>query len=445
VGKAIGLKSLAEDKSIENHLRSAFVGMASDIANAATRSVLGGTDFGDNLIAALPDVLGQTIGNMIAYGVSSGAQTSKFTSDQSYLASGDTSAPSLSDLTKLYGAQKANAIMAMFNSGTATQVDGKGELILTPALAAYLAAHTPDAAAVSAEEARLLDLARTKSLKAYYDFGYSDQDAAKRYDTSMTSIGDDRRAATLTLEHQKLDVTDANIALLTDRVFGGNHDVVFPKDKASEFKHAVHDLEEFSRYRSEFISGLARSSLAVNALLGFANTSSASPAFRQASIDMRAAIDSGYFTLRPHMSISNPSFRAYMQQYNAGAHSEIIIYKEGFSLDNHLFARGLFHELMHAQSLQESLFALESGSSKPMLGTVYDPDPKTYYDRANAKLVSGFNIPGVSPAHAPPVPPAKGGGGITGTIADNYEKGHMYEGNVNNWYSKVVLKALKLY
>jgi hypothetical protein len=35
---------------------------ASAIANAATRSLIEGSDFGDNVLAALPDVIGQTIG-----------------------------------------------------------------------------------------------------------------------------------------------------------------------------------------------------------------------------------------------------------------------------------------------------------------------------------------------------------------------------------------------
>ncbi len=38
----------------------AIVSGASAIANAATRSLIDGSDFGDNLIAALPDVIGQT-------------------------------------------------------------------------------------------------------------------------------------------------------------------------------------------------------------------------------------------------------------------------------------------------------------------------------------------------------------------------------------------------
>ncbi|MDH4746831.1 hypothetical protein OMP43_22635, partial [Sphingomonas sp. CBMAI 2297] len=39
---------------------------AGGLANAAARSLLGGTDFGDNILAALPDIIGQTIGEVIA-------------------------------------------------------------------------------------------------------------------------------------------------------------------------------------------------------------------------------------------------------------------------------------------------------------------------------------------------------------------------------------------
>ena len=39
--------------------------MANGIANAATRSLVNGSDFGDNLMAALPDILGNTIGSAI--------------------------------------------------------------------------------------------------------------------------------------------------------------------------------------------------------------------------------------------------------------------------------------------------------------------------------------------------------------------------------------------
>jgi hypothetical protein len=44
-------------------------GTAGALAGAASRSLIEGTDFGDNLIAALPDVIGSTIGRLVAQGV----------------------------------------------------------------------------------------------------------------------------------------------------------------------------------------------------------------------------------------------------------------------------------------------------------------------------------------------------------------------------------------
>ncbi len=44
-------------------------GMAGLIASSATRSLINGTDFGDNILKGLPDAIGQTIGNAIAGGI----------------------------------------------------------------------------------------------------------------------------------------------------------------------------------------------------------------------------------------------------------------------------------------------------------------------------------------------------------------------------------------
>ena len=52
-------------RNIGFYTNQSVSGMAGGIANAATRSLVNGTDFGDNLMAALPDVIGSTIGNMI--------------------------------------------------------------------------------------------------------------------------------------------------------------------------------------------------------------------------------------------------------------------------------------------------------------------------------------------------------------------------------------------
>ena len=42
---------------------------AGGLVNAATRSLANGSDFGDNIMAALPDIIGNTIGNLVADGV----------------------------------------------------------------------------------------------------------------------------------------------------------------------------------------------------------------------------------------------------------------------------------------------------------------------------------------------------------------------------------------
>ncbi|MFZ2032113.1 MAG: LysM domain-containing protein, partial [Vitreimonas sp.] len=58
---------------------------ASLIANAATRSVIDGSDFGDNVLAALPDTIGQTIGNAIAGGISGNGGDASTTGDHKSL------------------------------------------------------------------------------------------------------------------------------------------------------------------------------------------------------------------------------------------------------------------------------------------------------------------------------------------------------------------------
>ena len=47
----------------------AVSGAADLIANAATRSLVDGSDFGDNIMAALPDTVAQTIGNAVSCGI----------------------------------------------------------------------------------------------------------------------------------------------------------------------------------------------------------------------------------------------------------------------------------------------------------------------------------------------------------------------------------------
>jgi len=52
-------------QGVERYVKQGLSGSAAAIAGAATRSLLTGTDFGDNVLNALPDVIGQTIGNAV--------------------------------------------------------------------------------------------------------------------------------------------------------------------------------------------------------------------------------------------------------------------------------------------------------------------------------------------------------------------------------------------
>jgi len=52
-------------------------GVAGDIANAATRTAINGTDFSNNLISALPDAIANTIGNAVASQVSGSQDSSQ--------------------------------------------------------------------------------------------------------------------------------------------------------------------------------------------------------------------------------------------------------------------------------------------------------------------------------------------------------------------------------
>jgi YD repeat-containing protein len=67
VGRALKINSPDfRAETIGDYTRQGLTGMAGAIAGAATRSLIEGTDFGDNVLAALPDALAATIGGAIA-------------------------------------------------------------------------------------------------------------------------------------------------------------------------------------------------------------------------------------------------------------------------------------------------------------------------------------------------------------------------------------------
>jgi hypothetical protein len=62
VGQKLGIGT---NLSVDNAGKSLAASMAGNLANAAARSLISGTDFGDNILAALPDVIANTVGGII--------------------------------------------------------------------------------------------------------------------------------------------------------------------------------------------------------------------------------------------------------------------------------------------------------------------------------------------------------------------------------------------
>jgi YD repeat-containing protein len=70
VGGAVSAGIGAKTEFWNKHASGLVSGGAAAIASSATRSIIDGSDFGDNLLAALPDVIGTTLGNMLVDGIS---------------------------------------------------------------------------------------------------------------------------------------------------------------------------------------------------------------------------------------------------------------------------------------------------------------------------------------------------------------------------------------
>lgn len=83
VGKALKIESLTKTPdgkggwtkgniSLENIARNGVTGMARALASGAAQSIVEGTDFGDNVLAALPGEIGNTLGMALAGGIEKG-------------------------------------------------------------------------------------------------------------------------------------------------------------------------------------------------------------------------------------------------------------------------------------------------------------------------------------------------------------------------------------
>ncbi len=75
VGKWLGAVPIAQNNTVGNYVANFAQGAANALANAATRSAIEGTSFGDNFAAALPDVVAQTLADLMFNGVSGSQET----------------------------------------------------------------------------------------------------------------------------------------------------------------------------------------------------------------------------------------------------------------------------------------------------------------------------------------------------------------------------------
>lgn len=70
VGKVLGVAdSNFIPSSVGDYAKVAVTGLAGGIAGAATRTIIDGSDFGDNVLSVLPDIISNTIGTVVANSV----------------------------------------------------------------------------------------------------------------------------------------------------------------------------------------------------------------------------------------------------------------------------------------------------------------------------------------------------------------------------------------
>jgi len=77
LGVAPGQVNSSTPHNAAFYANQALSGMAGALASAGARTIVQGSDFGDNILAALPDVIGSTIGNMIADPIVAGIEQAR--------------------------------------------------------------------------------------------------------------------------------------------------------------------------------------------------------------------------------------------------------------------------------------------------------------------------------------------------------------------------------
>jgi YD repeat-containing protein len=117
VGEWAEGQTFSSNAIIDNMIGVGLKGTAALIAGAATRSLISGTDFGDNILSGLPDVIGQTLGGAIADAVQSRDQIQPVTVTPKVQLEEPQAAASLAGDTQSWAGMMSQYVDALYGPG----------------------------------------------------------------------------------------------------------------------------------------------------------------------------------------------------------------------------------------------------------------------------------------------------------------------------------------
>jgi hypothetical protein len=230
VGALLQTESLLSSQSFKNILANLGTGVARVLASAGTRTLIEGSDFGDNVIAGLPDVIGQTIADAFVgsfapdrpasngptnllegtpydnvpetptagytgtpnaalnTAVKGAQETAANSSDVEALVDGQFATPSNGALPTvaqvLAGTSPSQAARKQILDeflGMSGHIDIGGVIQLDPAFAADLAANPATPAEIAKSRADMVIRTESGDISVAYDFGYTDKKIVEEY------------------------------------------------------------------------------------------------------------------------------------------------------------------------------------------------------------------------------------------------------------------------
>jgi len=472
----------AEGFNFRNSLKGFGAAAAGDLAYAATRSLIDGSDFGDNVIAALPTTVGNFLGTLsgswaaqtvergeassavravkaaagklsepekgqttssdTAVGVGSGLAGFDFGlgSEAQYSGQLDFGMPTVDEILVNDPARKA-ILDDFLNMGG--QVNSGGKIVIDPAFEKALLANPASAAELSSSRADVIASIQSEKLSVAYDFGYYNDEikaaflandsmslaklASERSANSVVALGDLYAATEMSLRHYGVSTPDSKlVGLVMSRASGAKGG-----SYASSLKDVGHkaesDIAQFIKYRERFVDGMARTAIALTRFENFAN-SGGSAGMKDAASDMRAAFSSGHILLMPKTNFvtSNGVIPA-MEQLGTGARSVINIYSSAINDKASSYGFNLFHEYFHTTRANADVYKLENaimypnGNKTLSDGAGYSPSIKRYIAQANIATGLGYRLSGgasTAGGYSNPTNPPAKAGIVTHSLID---------------------------